>query len=216
MKKSIATVFMSIALTVPVISHAQFGNLGNLGGSLGGMLGGNKTSGNTVSDLSGQQDQLVRSYVAAGKDVLTANSHMADALGIKAQAANAIATSDSMSASQIEEQDKAISANAKAVSEALKSGATLKDAEAKAKYSQGLISLASGMKKYLGMRSGVQNLSSGLTNAPVLQLGKLQSGVYIVKNLPTNLSNLSSVLASAVEFGKSNGVEIPADATSLL
>lgn len=209
MKKSVVVAFLSIALTVPVLSHAQFGNIGNL-------LGGNKTSNSAGTDLGGQQDQLTRNYVAAGKDVMTANGHLAEALGIKTQALNASATSDSLSASEIENQDKAISANATAVSEAMKSGASLKDSESKVKYTQGLISLVSGVKKYIGMRSDVQSFSSNLSSASPLQLPKLQSGAYIVKSLPTSVSNLSTVLKAAIDFAKRNGVEVPADATSLL
>ena len=189
------------------------------GFGLGGLcgLGGSKSSGGTTgADLGVQQDSLVRSYVAAGKEVLTANSHFADALGIKAQVVNATATSDSLSAKDIEAQDKAISANAAAVSDAMKAGATLKDAESKAKYSKGLISLASGVMKYKGMTKDAQGFSSGLSGASPMMLPKLQSGAYVVKSLPSSVSNLSGSLKSAIDFAKNNGVEIPADATSLL
>lgn len=210
MKKHYLAVFVVGALTIASTSYAQFGGL-----PLGGLMGGSKQA-NSAGDLGGHQDQLVRSYVAAGKDVMAANGHLADALGIKAQSVNAAATSDSISAKDIEEQDKAISADATAVSEALKSGATLKDAEAKATYAKGLVALASGVRKYIGMQKDAQGFASSLSSAPLLQVGKLQSGAYIVKNLPSSVSNLTRVLSSAVEFAKSNGVEIPKDATSLL
>lgn len=209
MKKSILILISSATLVLPIAGHAQFGGIGN-------MLGGSKNSGGAATDLVGQQDVLSRNYVNAGKDVLKANDHFADALGIKAQAVNASTTSDSLSASDIESQDKAISAEAKALSDALKSGATLKDTEAKVKYGQGLISLVSGVKKYIGMRTDAQNFSSSLSSASPLQLPKLQAGAYIIKSLPTSVTNLTSVLKSAIDFGRSNGVEIPADATSLL
>lgn len=154
--------------------------------------------------------------MAAGNDVLTANSQLSEALGIKAKAADALAKSDSISTKQLEDQDKAISADAAAVSEALKSGAQLKDSEAKAKYAKGLLSLATGVKKYLGLRKDAQDFTSGMSSASPLQMGKLQAGAYVAKSLPTSISNLTGVLKSAVEFGKSNGVEIPADATSVL
>lgn len=209
MKKIVSVAFLSISMALPVVSYAQLGNLG-------GLLGGNKAPANAGADLGSQNDQLTRNYVAAGKDVMTANGHFGEALGIKAQALNASATSDSLSASDIENQDKAISANATAVSEAMKSGATLKDSESKVKYSQGLISLVLGLKKYIGMRNDVQSFSSGLSSASPLQLPKLQTGAYIVKSLPTSVSNLSGVLKSAIDFAKRNGVEVPADATSVL
>lgn len=210
MKKAIVLSLLTSLLAVPLLSHAQFGNLLNLA-KPGGFSGSN-----SGSDMSAQQDQLVRNYVAAGKDVLTANGHLADALGIKAQAVNASATSDSLTAKDIEAQDKAISANTVAVSEALKSGATLKDSEAKAKYAQGLLFLANGVKKYTLMGTDVQRFSSGLSNVSPMQLTGMQSGVYVAKSLPTSVSNLTSVLKSAVDFATKNGVEVPQDATSLL
>ena len=210
MKKIVAISIAASVLAVTPLSHAQFGNLL---GSVKSITGSGSGGG---SDIGVQQDQLVRSYVAAGKDVSTANSPLADALGIKAQVIDATATSDSLSAKDIEAQDKAISANTAAVSEALKSGATLKDAEAKAKYAQGLLLLATGVKKYVGMGKDAQGFTSGLSNISPLQLGKLQAGVYVAKSAPTSVTNLTNVLKSAVDFAKSNGVEIPQDATSLL
>ena len=210
MKKIVAISIAASVLAVTPLSHAQFGNLL---GSVKSITGSGSGGG---SDIGVQQDQLVRSYVAAGKDGSTANSHLADALGIKAQVIDATATSDSLSAKDIEAQDKAISANTAAVSEALKSGATLKDAEAKAKYAQGLLLLATGVKKYVGMGKDAQGFTSGLSNISPLQLGKLQAGVYVAKSAPTSVTNLTNVLKSAVDFAKSNGVEIPQKTTSLL
>lgn len=205
MNKKLFAVVTLIALAAPAVSVAQ----------LGGLLGGSKSSSNS-GDMTGKQDSLVRNYMAAGKDVMNANGHLAVALGIKAQAVDAAATSDSLAAKDVEAQDKAISADAMAVSEALKGGAKLKDDKAKATYAKGLLSLATGVKKYLGLSSDAKSFASGMSGVSPLQLGKLEAGVYVAKNLPTSASNLTSVLKSAVEFGKSNGVEIPKDATSLL
>jgi hypothetical protein len=49
-----------------------------------------------------------------------------------------------------------------------------------------------------------------------MALAGLQSGVYIVRSLPGSVSNLTGSLKSAIDFAKSNGVEVPADATSVL
>jgi len=205
MKKIIFIAVAVSGLILPAVSEAQ----------LGGLLG-SKSATKSGPDVGAQQDTLVRNYMAAGNDVLTANSQLSEALGIKAKAADALAKSDSISTKQLEDQDKAISADAAAVSEALKSGAQLKDSEAKAKYAKGLLSLATGVKKYLGLRKDAQDFTSGMSSASPLQMGKLQAGAYVAKSLPTSISNLTGVLKSAVEFGKSNGVEIPADATSVL
>ncbi|MEG1767423.1 MAG: hypothetical protein RR311_03095 [Comamonas sp.] len=211
MKKILALSFACAILAASPLSHAQFGNLLN---SAKSAVGGSGSS--AGADMGAQQDQLVRTYMAAGKDVVTANSHLADALGIQAQVVNDAATSDAFSAKDIEAQDKAISASSAAVSEALKSGATLKDAEAKTKYAKGLLFLATGVKKYTNMGKDAQSFTSGISGVSPLQIGKFQSGLYIAKGVPTSVSNLTSVLKSAVDFAKSNGVDIPKDATGLL
>lgn len=201
---AMATVTL-LGVGTPMVSHAQFGGL---------MGGGKSASGG--ADLSAQQDAMVKTYVGAGRDILTANGHLSQALGIKAQAANASATSDSLSAKDVETQDKAISADAQAVAEALKSGAQLKDAESKATYAKGLVAMVTGVKKYVDMKKDVQSFSTGLSSASPLQMGKLSAGVYVAKNFPTSVTNLTKVLKNAIDFAKSNGVEIPKDATSLL
>lgn len=205
MKKNVFVALTVLALSVPTASFA-----------FGGLLAAAKPSANAGADLGAQQDSMVRNYVAAGNDVLVANGQLASALGIKAQAVNANASSDAVSAKHIEEQDKAISDSTAAVSAALSAGATLKDAEAKAAYAKGLVSLVSGVRKYVGMRKDVQDFSSSLSGASPMQLPKLQAGAYVAKSLPTSVSNLSTVLKSAIDFARSNGVEVPADATSVL
>jgi hypothetical protein len=210
MKKTFVLAATAIALAAPTLSFAQFSN------PMGGLMGG-KPSGTTAgADMGAQQDSLVRIYVAAGKNVLTANGHMTDALGIKKKSIDDAASSDAFSAKDIEAQDKAISADSAAIAEALKSGATLKDEQAKAEYAQGLLSLAVGVKKYVDMSKEAQGFASGVSTVSPLQLGKLQSGIYIAKNLPGNVTNLTSVLKSAIDFARKNGVEVPPEATSVV
>jgi hypothetical protein len=210
MKKTFALTITAIALSLPALSSAQFAN------PLSGLMG-SKSSGTSASaDMGAQQDSLVRTYVAAGKSVLTANSQMTDALGIKAKSINDSATSDSLAAKDIEAQDKAISADSAALSEAFKSGATLKDEEAKAKYAQGLLSLAVGVKKYVDMSKEAQGFASSMATVSPLQMGKLQSGAYIAKSLPGNVTNLTSVLKSAIDFARNNGVPVPDDVNSVI
>jgi len=210
MKKTFALAVTAIALAVPTLSSAQFAN------PLSGLMGGKSSGTATGADMDAQQDSLVRTYVAAGANVQNANGHIKEALGIKAKSINDAASSDSFSAKDIEAQDKANSAESAAIAEALKSGATLKDEEAKAKYAQGLLSLAVGVKKYVDMSKGAQAFASGMSTVSPLQIGKLQSGVYIAKNLPGNLTNLSNVLKGAIDFARQNGVPVPDDATSAL
>jgi hypothetical protein len=210
MKKTFALAITAVALAVPTLGSAQFAN------PLNSLMGSKPAGASTGADMGAQQDSLVRTYVAAGNNVLTANGHMSDALGIKAQSINAAASSDSFSAKDIEAQDKVISADSAALAAALKSGATLKDEEAKAKYAQGLLSLAVGVKKYVDMSKEAQGFASSMSSVSPLQMSKLQSGVYVAKNLPGNVNNLTVVLKSAVDFARKNGVEVPKEATSII
>ena len=77
--------------------------------------------------------------------------------------------------------------------------------------------LASGLIKYTGMKQDVAGFSKGLAGPGALQAGtKLQAGAYIVKTLPSSISNTTSTLSSAVSFAKSHGIEVPPDATAAL
>ena len=212
-KKSIATVCASIALSVFAVGCV---NVGDLASNVPGATGTTKSAGSV--DLSGHQDKLLRSYVAAGEDVLTANKHMAIALGVNAEAVDAAAKAASVAGDNLEDREKAISSVAQLTANKQKLGAQTLSAAAKAKYAQGLVSLATGVKKYAGMRKDVQSFSSGLSSVSPLQLGKLQTGVYIVKNLPTNISNLSTTLSGAIDFAKQNNIPLPkgVDATNAL
>lgn len=208
MKKTLALAVTAIALAVPTLSSAQFAN------PLSGLMGGKSSGTNATADMGAQQDSLVRTYVAAGQNVLKANVHMADALGIKAASIDAGAKSASFTGDDIEPMNKAISADSAALAAAFKSGATLKDEQAKAKYAQGLVSLAIGVKKYADMSKEAQGFASGMSSVSPLQMGKLQSGVYIAKNLPGNVSDLTATLKSAIDFARQNGVRVPEDAAA--
>ena len=199
MKKTIALAVTAVALAAPTLSSAQFAN------PLSGLMGGKSSGSNASADMGAQQDSLVRTYVAAGQSVLKANDHMFEALGIKKESIKAGATSNSYSGNDVEAQDKIIGAGAAAIAEAQKSGATLKDEEAKAKYAQGLVSLAVGVKNYVDMSKEAKDFASGMSSVSPLQMGKLQSGVYIAKNLPGNVTNLTSTLNNAIDFARKNG-----------
>jgi hypothetical protein len=49
-----------------------------------------------------------------------------------------------------------------------------------------------------------------------MMLPKLQSGAYIVGQLPSGLSNLGTSLKNANAFAKSNDIPVPPDATKAM
>jgi len=171
-------------------------------------------------DLVASQTTLVTSYVGASKDVLSAQSKMLTALGLKDQAAKAQAEADSLSsgatAGNLKDEESVQSDDSKALADALKAPVGTLDAQAKQTYTQGLVLLASGLVKYSGMSKDVDAFRSGLSGASILQTPKLQAGAYVVKSFPGNLQNLTETMKNAAAFARSHGIEVPPEATSVL
>jgi hypothetical protein len=212
-KRTASLTVVAFLVGVPVIAISQVPSFGGLGSKLTGSGGG--------GDLAGQQTSLVKSYVAGGKDVLSSQSKLLAALGLKDQAATAQATASALgegaTAQNLQDANKAQSDNSQAIAEALKNQNVTLDAQAKQTYTQGLVLLASGLVKYTGMKQDVAGFSKGLAGPGSLQAGtKLQAGAFIVKTIPGSISNTTSTLGSAVSFAKSHGIEVPADATAAL
>jgi hypothetical protein len=214
MKKNIASMAVVVMLAaIPAISLSQIPSF---------PVPGSKPSGDTGGeDLSGQQTGLVKSYVAGGKDVLSSQSKLLEALGLKDRAATAQATSDALGAGatkgELQKADEARSASSTALSETLKNQNLTLGAQSKHTYTQGLSLLASGLIKYTGMKQDVAGFSKKLSGPGAMQPGTtLQSGAYIVKTLPSSISNTSATLSSAVNFAHSHGIEVPPDATAAL
>ena len=108
MKKH-AHAIVGALICLPILALAQFPSIPSLKSVPG--LGSVPSTG---GDASGQNDALVRGCVAANKDVLIANSQMADALGLKDQAAASKATADALTdgatKGNLEDSNKAVSA----------------------------------------------------------------------------------------------------------
>lgn len=175
--------------------------------------------GGASADLGGQQDTLIRGFVAANKDVLTANARLSDALGMKQQAAklqetaNSLtegSTRDSLEAANLE---VAVSTDAVAAEMAKK---PVLDANSKAIFATGLTSLAAGAGKYLVVGRNVKDMGAGLSGASPLQLPKLQPAIFVVQNFPASMGRVSDALQNVVAFARSAGVPVADDATAFL
>lgn len=195
---------VALAASVPLLAiGAGLPKLPSLGGG----------SEAATADLGGQQEKLVADYVSANKDVLGANSKMLSALGMKTEAETAKATADALTAGatkgNLSDANKAVDEGSKAIAAAIGSKPEL-SAESKVLYAEGLVSLVSGVQKYVGMKDSVTSFSSGLKGASVMQAGKLQSGAYVAQTFPGNLTNLGKTMKSAVDFAKSAKIPVPA------
>ena len=122
-----------------------------------GMSGGAEA--NATGDLIGQQERVVKDYVAANRDVLGANEKMLAALGLKTEAATAKATAegltDSPTKGNLTDADKAVDEGTKALTTAIGAKPQL-SSESKILYAEGLVSLVSGVGKYVGMKDSVR------------------------------------------------------------
>ncbi len=216
MKKTLAPAFAAALICVPLAAMAQLPSLKNLPSLPGVPAAGTSAGG---GDVGGQNDSLVRGYVAANKDVLLANSQMADALGLKDAAAASKATADALTdgatKGNLEDSNKAVSASTDAVAAEMAKGPKL-DAAAKAKYQAGMAQLGRGMLKYAGLSGPAQAFSTSLKSASPMMLPKLQSGAYIVGQLPSGLSNLGTSMKNASAFAKNNDIPVPPDATKAM
>ena len=216
MMKTAPALCTAVLLALPMASSAQLPSLKNLPG-----LGSLPIPGNTADAgaVAGQNDALVRGYVGANKDVLLANALMAEALGLKDQAATARATAEALTEGatrgNLEDSNKAVSASTTAVAEAIAKSPQL-DAQSKATYQSGLAKLAQGVIRYVKLRKPAQDFSAGLKGASPVMIPKLQSGIYIVSQLPGGISNLATSLQNATAFAKSNDIPVPPDATEAL
>jgi hypothetical protein len=199
----------AIALTVCQTTHAQF-SMPSLGGAAKSMTG----SSNSGTDLTGQQDSLVRGYVAAHKDVLLANSKMEEALGMKQAAAASKATSEALTEGAtkdtLEASNKAIAASTEAVAAELAKRPVL-DANSKALYGEGLLALVSSASKYIGVGKSVSTMASSLSGASPMMLPKLQSAVYVVSSFPASAAKVSDTLKTAVSFAQSQDIPVPSN-----
>lgn len=211
MSRLLAAILISAATITPIAAQA-FGLP-----SIPGMRAKSDNAGSV--DLSGAQDQLVNQYVSAGKSVLDGNAKMADALGLTIEAATARAAGDSMAAGAtkgaLSDADKASSASNKSIAAALKNTDNL-DGPAKQKFVAGMVSLAQGLGKYVGMKGSFDSFQNGLSSASPMMLPKLQSGAYIVSSFPSSVKNLSSALSNAISYAKSHDIAVPKEATDAL
>jgi hypothetical protein len=207
-KTFIALTAIAVCGLVPAVGQSQIPSIPGFGSKSGG------------PDLMASQTGLVTSYVGASKDVLTSQSKMLLALGLKDQAAKAQAESDALgtgaTTGNLKDEATVQSDDSKALADALKAPNSNLDAESKKTYTQGLVFLASGFVKYTGMSKDVDAFRGGLSGASMLQAPKLQTGAYIVKSFPGNLQTLTETMKDAVAFAHSHGIEVPPEATAVI
>jgi hypothetical protein len=211
MSRLLAAILISAATITPLSAQA-FGIP-----AIPGIGGASNNTGST--DLSGAQDQLVNQYISAGKSVLDGNTKMAEAVGLMDKAAASRAAGDTLTEGAtkgaLSEADKTSSDTSDAVAAALKNTDKM-DGPAKEKFATGILSLAQGLVKYVGMKGSFDSFQRSLSSASPMMLTKLQSGAYIVTSFPSSVKHLSAALGNAVSYAKSHDISVPKDATDVL
>jgi hypothetical protein len=213
MKKLLVCVALATGAFLPQLAMAQFGMP-----SLPGM---GKSSGSSApaADLGGQQDALVRNFVGASKLVLTAQSKMADALGLKNQATaaeqTAAALGDGATKDNLSDSNKVVADTSGAIKESLAKKPVL-DAAAKTRYAEGLGNLVAGAVKYAGLGKDVKGMGDSMKSASPMALTKLGSAAFVVSKFPGSASDLFSTLQTAVAFARDQGIALPPDTQSAM
>jgi hypothetical protein len=186
-------------------SHAQLGGLGTLTGAKSGGSGSSVTA-----------ESLVKSYVGGARHVMNADASLLRAVGLKDSAdRSALAAknlTEGATSSSLEEAEKVQTESSKLLAEKLNDRSTVISEEGKKEYSKGLASLARGIVNYTAMSSDVKNYRPSLTSMNATS----ESAAYVVRTLPSSVSNLTSTLKKAVEFAREKKIEVPKEATSLL
>jgi hypothetical protein len=217
MRKNIIALSLLCA-AVPMSAYAL-----DLSSAVGGLAGNKSAAPDSAAsggDAVGQQDSLVKAYITANKEVLTAQYHMAKALGANEAAAlakaEAAALSSGATVDNLSKADSVQSDVSKAISERQNAAGNKMDAASKKEYSTGLASLGKGVLQYANMATKFNAFKNAITSASPMMMPKLSAGAYVVKSFPGNSSNLSTTLKQAVSYAKSNDIPVPADATKAL
>jgi hypothetical protein len=205
MKTKFAQLALGLGIAVVSgIAAAQFGGVGSA------LMGGGSGSGSVSAE------SLVKTYVSGAKNVMVAQGNLLEAVGLKDEAAKSELAAKNLTegatADSLKDSTTVQTENSKLLSEKFNDKSVTMDANAKKKYSEGLLNLAKGIKDYAVVSKDVKNYKPGVSS--ISSAGN--AAAYVVQSLPTSTSNLTQTLKHAVEFARERKIEVPAEATSLL
>lgn len=214
------SVGVAAALFVATSANAQF----HLPSVLGGSPAASSDSGQ--SDPMVAQDALVKSFVGSQIEVLTAQSFLAQAYGLKQSAEELDAQQRALQSGTVDTDTlkKSIDISDKANEEitARQNDQATLTAEEKEYYTQSLPHFAKGVMgthdvivqaaKFTSAAkssmTGLAGLGSGLT--------KLKAGAFVARSTPSYSKNLFDVFRKTMLISQKNGVQAPSDATQAL
>ncbi|MGF6609353.1 hypothetical protein OKW45_004275 [Paraburkholderia sp. WSM4175] len=198
--------------------------------NLSSALGGSSSSGsssNGATDNMATQDALVKSFVASEIEVLTAQSLLEQAYGLKDEAKLCEDQAKSLQSTSVDSDTlkKTVDVSNKAmdvITEQQSKQSSLSDEE-KQYYIQSLPHFAKGIigthdvvSKAATFTSGLKNTGTNIGSLLSVGTSKLAAGMFIAKSTPSYSKNLFDVFRKTVTIGENNGVNAPADVTSAL
>jgi len=179
-------------------------------------------------DASALQDGLVKKYVGANLEINTAQSLLAESLGLKDSAAALQANAKALSAGNLDEKgltrvSQSSEETNKLVAAAMAEGKPLSE-ESKKKFTESLPHFIGGM----GLTKDLPNEAKSFTSAAQQQISsasmmdklkvkdKLATGVYVATDAPKFISSSANTLKSILAFAKTNNIPVPKNATDVL
>ena len=158
MNKKYAGIIVGIAvLLASTPTYAQLGGLAN------SFLGGKENGGKSVT-----AENIVEKYVDGSKDVMTADVHFLNALGLKEQAAKeelaAKNLTEGATVSGLEDAAAIQTESSKLLAEKMNEEKVVMDEKSKKTYTKGLLYLAKGLLKYKGLTSDVKGYTPSVSS----------------------------------------------------
>lgn len=167
-----------------------------------------------------QQSKLVHDFSGAQKQTLTAQALLAQAFGMKTQAAvlraDAKALGSGASAQDIEKSVGDSSSVNKAIQKNMKSGVKM-SAQGKKLYIKAVPHYAKGVTETIGLRPDITGFGNGARKAiesasiaDKLSLkNKLAAGMYIAEHSPSYIGELEKTTGEILSYSKKEKIAIP-------
>lgn len=185
------------------------------------MGGGDKKPAVSLEDALVSQKDLVAAYVAGNKYDLETKAILADALGLKDEAATLKTASESINEGNAKDisATQAKTENAQKAIEAKMDASKELSADAKKKVGKSLLSLTKSVVSYkkaaelsTGALDSAKSVVKNASMTDALSIKKKLSNVLkIAPKVPGDLSSIASTATKYMSFAKSAGVKPPSD-----
>ncbi|MFM7002223.1 MAG: hypothetical protein ACKOXU_14385 [Limnohabitans sp.] len=190
---------LTFAATFSLVSNAQLGGLGSLGGMLGG------------SGSGPAPEKLLAEYFVGTAAVLNANSKILTALGMKAEAdlaaSNAANMKEGATTDAIKQAEKVQTESSKLIQERLADRNLKLDDAAKKQMGEGYLSLAAGSLAYIAFIKDAKSFKPSVSSLG----GSALALAAIVPRIPEDTKNLLATYKAVAAYAKENKIAAPSE-----